>query len=199
MSRFLFILFFLLPAPALAELSYFKDPVYQTLATEDTHPMSDMIALAKSGDAQAQFILGDLYAKGKGGLEKSPRLAKGWFEKSAFNGYGAGFIRLAALAKREKDLKTALQWYLLAEDHLKGAQRTWARAQKKDILAQKKLDRKDIAAAENFARGWMKDMRRRNAQEPKFQELQPQKPEKKAGAASNLIGPPLLPHLQGAL
>jgi TPR repeat protein len=173
---------FLPVVPAKAELSYFRDPVYKTLAPEDHHPMQDMIDLAAGGDAQAQFILADLYAKGKGGLEKSPRLARGWFEKSAFNGYGAGFIRLAALAKKEKDLKSALVWYTLAAEHTGGEHRRWARQQIKNIESGKELSAQEMSEAKKTARGWRKDMRRRIEQEPK--------PLKKADADPLFVGPP---------
>src|ERR1700722_15856839 len=114
MTRFstAFILMGLMPAlsglfpatEARAETTkYYQDPVYVKIAKDEPPPMDDLTALAEQGDVRAQYILGDLYGKGKGGLAKNHVLAQYWFETAARHGYTAAFIRLAALAKHEND------------------------------------------------------------------------------------------------
>ena len=102
------------PAHAQEKITFFEDPVFKPLNKDDEHPMADLILLADQGDTRAQFILGDLYAKGKGGLVKNPQKARHWFNQSAISGYGASLIRLAALAKRDGNIIEAYSWYDLA-------------------------------------------------------------------------------------
>lgn len=106
----------LVAAPAFAgsKIAYIPDPVYQSFDPEMGSPMQEMIHLAENGDVRAQFILGDLYAKGKGGLKKSERRGAKWFETAAKNGYYPGLVRLAAIAKRKKKPVDAYKWYTLA-------------------------------------------------------------------------------------
>jgi hypothetical protein len=182
--------------PCHAEIRYFKDPIYKTLAPEDHHPMQDMIDLASNGDAEAQFILGDLYSKGKGGLVKSIATGRTWFEKSAYNGQGIAFIRLAALAKKAEDFKSAYQWYVLASDSLSGDARSWAFDQRKILVKEKKITPQDIRDAAKAAREWRQQMDQRQREEE--EKMQQQKK-----AAQDLIGPPppaiaaLSPEIQG--
>lgn len=101
--------------PARAEtMTYIPDPVYQSFDPAETSPMQDMLDLANSGDVRAQYILGDMYAKGKGGLAKDEKQGAKWFETAAKNGYFEAFIRLAALAKHRDDAVGAYKWYTLA-------------------------------------------------------------------------------------
>src|SRR5205807_2654695 len=79
-------------------IHYYEDPVYVKINKDDQHPMDDLITLAAEGDARAQFILGDLYSKGKGGLAKNRVKARYWFEISARHGFTPSFVRLGALA-----------------------------------------------------------------------------------------------------
>jgi len=91
-----------------------SDPVYQKLADEDSHPMEEMIELAKQGNVRAQFVLGDLYSKGKGGLGQDLNKARKYFEDSAIHGYNYALVRLAALEKRTKNPLEAWKWYTIA-------------------------------------------------------------------------------------
>jgi hypothetical protein len=120
----------LLGGPAHAErrgtLTYFEDPVYRALNDGDSHPMSDLIAMAEKGDTRAQFILGDLYAKGKGGLVRNEKKAAELFEKSAMAGYGPSYIRLAALAKHQGNYPLAWSWYDLGADYAEGRDARYA-------------------------------------------------------------------------
>src|SRR4051812_20199 len=107
--------------PAQAELQYYPDPPHKKLAPDEPMPMDDMVDLAKQGDPRAEFILGDLYQKGKGGVAKDWKESRHWFELSGMHGYGQSFVRLAAQAKHEGDPELAWQWYTLAIDSLDGA------------------------------------------------------------------------------
>lgn len=140
--------------PALA-ITYYEDPVYKPVSPEDHHPMEDMIMMAEEGDIRAQYILGDLFAKGKGGFVKSEEKASKWFQMSARNGNGFAFIRLAALAKHSKKWGEAYQWYSLAIDRLPfGNDRKWASTQRDLLEKEKKVDSNDIKAARKAASDW---------------------------------------------
>lgn len=154
------LLSFALPLSAGA-IEYYPDPVYERLAPEDPHPMDDMIAEAKDGDARAQFILGDLYSKGKGGLPKDDRKAYGWFNTSAKSGYAVAFVRLASLAKRQKKPVEAYKWYTLAVDYMDD--RDWHKyaVSARDELAEKsKLTDEQKADAKKQANLWISETRR---------------------------------------
>ena len=155
MTRFFLLLFFLVAThPALAEkIKYYQDPVFEKIADGDVHPMGDMIDLAEKGDVRAQFILGDLYAKGKGGFTKNLKKGAFWFEKSAAQGYDAAFIRLAALAKSRSAPVDAYQWYSLALEHGQGKTREYARKAREDL----KLSPEDIGKARKATAAWKKD------------------------------------------
>jgi len=144
--------------PAQAEkIKYIPDPPYQTMADEDPHPMDDMKALAKEGDLRAQFILGDLYSKGKGALKKDPRQARYWFENSAYHGYGFSFIRLAALDKREKKPEEAYKWYTLCMEKLGGDERKWCDKSRDELAKSAKMTREQVKSAKKKAASWFKD------------------------------------------
>lgn len=99
---------------ARADIKYFPDPAYKRLNKDDPPPMEDMVELANDGDPRAMFILGDMSEKGKGGLIQDRKQARQWFEESAMHDYPQAFIRLAAMAKHDKNPKEAWQWYTLA-------------------------------------------------------------------------------------
>lgn len=141
---------------AQAAIEYYPDPVYQKMGADDSHPMDDMIALAKQGDVRAQFILGDLYAKGKGGLAKDSAKAHHWFEESAINGYNHSFIRLAALAKHENKPLEAWKWYTLAiKGFGQGGELTFVITARHNLIIDAKLIAKDIWRAKKFMKDWV--------------------------------------------
>lgn len=140
-------------------IKFRPDPVYKKIAEEDPHPMDEMIAMAKDGDVRAQFILGDLYAKGKGGLGQDVKQAAKWFEESAKQGYGPAFIRLAALSKNAKEPLTAYKWYTLGLPRLDSDGRKWAIAARKTLAEEKKLGRDGTKKAEDAARDWEKNLK----------------------------------------
>jgi hypothetical protein len=138
-----------------AAVPYYPDPVLEEASDQDPHPMAEMINLAKDGDARAQFILGDLYSKGKGGLAKNEKKARYWFETSARNGYAQSFIRLAALAKRRDNFVDAYKWYTLGIEKLRsGPAQKFAIDQRNRLAMEKKLDRDDIRTARADAEDW---------------------------------------------
>lgn len=132
---------------------FYEDPVFKPLNKDDEHPMTDLTHLAENGDVRAQFILGDLYAKGKGGLVRNTDTARRWFSLSAINGYGASFIRLAALAKRKDDMTQAYSWYDLGADLAGGADaRYCATARNAITLTDAEKDK-----ADELSRAWRKE------------------------------------------
>lgn len=161
MKNFLVLTFliFALSSPAVAEkLKYYQDPVFQGLNAGDSHPMSDLLALAEQGDVRAQFILGDLYAKGKGGLSKNEKKGAYWFEQSARNGYYPSFIRLAALAKRRDAPEEAFKWYTLAAEYFRGgADQKHAVKARADLAAAIPLTKEQQRAAKDAAAKWKAD------------------------------------------
>jgi len=151
----------LLAAPAARadaeKIKYLSDPPYETMAAEDPHPMDDMKALAKDGDLRAQFILGDLYSKGKGALKKDLKMARYWFEQSAYHGYGFSFIRLAALDKRAKKPEEAYKWYTLCMEKMRGAEHKWCDKSRDELVKSAKMTREQIKSAKKKAASWFKD------------------------------------------
>lgn len=149
-----------LPAAASAEqIKYLSDPVYEKMAPEDPHPMEDLVLMGEEGDARAQFILGDLYGKGKGGLPRNIKKSREWFEKSARGGYAQSFIRLAALEKRVKKPEDAYKWYTLAIDALPSGERKWAQTARDALAKEHSLTAAQIKSA--AVRGDLAPERRR--------------------------------------
>ena len=148
----------LLAAPARADekIVFYEDPVFKPLNDGDEHPMSDLLKLSEQGDVRAQFIVADLYAKGKGGLVKNTQKAKHWFSQSAINGYGASFIRLGALAKREGNMVEAYSWYDLGAS-LAGGKDARYSAKARDAL---NLSSEDEDKADELSSAWRKEKAR---------------------------------------
>lgn len=143
--------------PAVAgEIKYLSDPVYEKMAAEDPHPMEDLLLLGDEGDSRAQFILGDLYGKGKGGLPRNIGKARDWFEKSARGGYVQSFIRLAALEKRVNKPEDAYKWYTLAIDTLPSGEKKWAQNAREELVKAQALTPDQIKAAKKAAQEWKK-------------------------------------------
>ena len=169
--KFLFLLiatFLCLPVQAFAadkdykkpvKIPVYSDPVYKPLYEEAVHPLAVLIEMAEEdGDARAQFILGDLHSKGKGGFAKDTDKAAHWFEASARSGYIHSYLRLAALATKRGDRITAYQWYYLGEDRATRKDRElrdFMRARMDDLKSGKKaLSRDDIRLAVKNGKDW---------------------------------------------
>jgi TPR repeat protein len=131
-------------------IRYYSDPIYQKLAPEDEHPMDDLVKLAEQGDVRAQYILGDMYGKGKGGLGRNLVKSRYWFESAALRGYDPAFTRLAALAKRQKDPVEAYKWYTLGISHTSGKLSRWSKKARENL----KLSGKQQDEAKKAARDW---------------------------------------------
>lgn len=142
--------------PAFAQIKHLSDPVYEKMAPEDPHPMEDLLLLGEEGDTRAQFILGDLYGKGKGGLPRSVKKSREWFEKSARGGYAQSFIRLAALEKRVNKPEDAYKWYTLAIETLPAAERRWPQRARDALVKEHSLTSAQIRAARQAAQEWKK-------------------------------------------
>ncbi len=166
---------FAVAVPAQAGLTYYPDPVYKKLAPDDHSPMDDILNMAKQGDARAQFMIADLYSKGKGGMPKDLAEAKRWFEESAMHGYDQSFIRLAAIAKREKKPAEAWQWYTLALDSFSrgDARADYVEAARQKVIDDDKLTSDDISAAKKAMHAWEDARDKHLDDEEKEKEKQP--------------------------
>lgn len=96
----------LLSGPALSSLSI--DPSAEELQT--------LHAQATQGSAEAQFILGMMYANGRG-VPQDYATARGWYEKAAAQGYALAQYNLGALyfygqGVPQNDVKTYMLWSL---------------------------------------------------------------------------------------
>ncbi|MEZ0260084.1 MAG: hypothetical protein ACAH80_03700, partial [Alphaproteobacteria bacterium] len=94
--------------------------------------------------------LGDMYGKGKGGLGRNLVKSRYWFESAALRGYDPAFIRLAALAKRQKDMVEAYKWYTLAIGHTGGKLSKWSRKARENL----KISGAQADEAKRAARDW---------------------------------------------
>lgn len=175
-------------------ITYYEDPVYQKINPQDSHPMGDLLALAEQGDARAQYILGDLYGKGKGGLGKNRVKARYWFETAALNGYTMAFIRLAALAKAKKDWVSAYKWYTLGIETGDGGERRWSARARDRLEKEQKLSRADLREAKEAVNAWRtkreKELAERREKERAAREAaqQKDKAEGKQAAAAKQAG-----------
>lgn len=172
-----------LARPAAAEsIDYFQDPVYQKINADDSHPMEELLELAQKGDPRAQYILGDLYGKGKGGLGKNRVKSRYWFETAALNGYSMAFIRLAAQAKNARDYVSAYKWYMLDISDSGGDERKWSLDQRDKL--EKKLSKNDLREAKEAANTWRakreKERAERRAKELEALRVTQEKEKKKA-------------------
>ena len=70
--------------------------------------------MANAGDAEAQFILGEMYFKGEG-VKRDTHLAARWYRKAAEQGHVGAQVRLGEAHYNgwgvEKNYKEALMWY----------------------------------------------------------------------------------------
>lgn len=156
------------PVSAHANIKYYPDPVYQKFGPDDTSPMADMVDMASQGDVRAQFIMGDLYSKGKGGVAKDPAEARHWFEESGRHGYAYSFLRLAAMAKRENKPLEAWQWYSLAIKAFDdGDERKFAITARHDVAESAKLSLEDLRQARKSMSDWEDDSNKRLSDEKK--------------------------------
>jgi len=69
-----------------------------------------IVKLASSGNAQAQWNMGNFYIVGAGGVEKNLDMAVYWFEKSARQGYGDAVFNLGQVYLMLDRYDDALCW-----------------------------------------------------------------------------------------
>lgn len=155
-------------------ISFHSDPLYTPSYEGATHPLGYLENLATNGDARAQFLMGDLCSKGKGGFKKDLKVAQDWFEKSARQKYPHSYVRLAALAKRQEKSIEAYQWYILGLKVAKKKDKRLYTYIKDQMVALKEnaaLEKDDIRKAEKDAKAWRKNAPR-SAQSKKSSEFQ---------------------------
>lgn len=77
--------------------------------------IGQMQTLAQQGDAQAQFLLGQAYRDGKGGLTQDSAQAISWYEKAAAQNNADAMLALAEASSvglgGTQDQKASLAWY----------------------------------------------------------------------------------------
>lgn len=112
--------------------------------------------LARSGDARAQFILGDVYAKGRSGLEQNDEKARKWFTRAARQDYHPALVRLAALEKHADDPLAAYKWYNLALDRFDSKSKTYAfvKEAQRELVREAGLTSKQQSEAKRLAGLW---------------------------------------------
>lgn len=145
--------------PVKKHITYFSDPEFAPTYEGATHSLAHLQGLAEKGDKRAQFILGDLYAKGKGGFPKDLETARLWFEKSGRQHYAHSFVRLAALEKREEKSVEAYKWYILGLRPAKKESKqlyTYIKGKMEQLKTNAALDRDDLRTAEKLAKNWKK-------------------------------------------
>jgi len=153
---FVFALFYPVSLVQAEQISFFSDPVFVASHPDALHPLQDLIDLKNNGDARAQFILADLYSKGKGGFIKDPNQAKILFEKSARQGFKHGFIRLAALCKKDNSFKEAYKWYSLAIDaYPYGETRSFLVRARNQLSRDFEMSKRDIRDAKRSVKKWL--------------------------------------------
>ena len=101
----------------------------QTAGAQSSGIDAALLALANSGDAAAQVLVGESYAAGKG-VERDLKQAAEWYRRAAEKGDVAGELHLAALYRDggkgfARDMVQAAAWYQrAAEQGDPGAQGT---------------------------------------------------------------------------
>ena len=104
------------------------DPVFTPMYENAPHPLEELFFLARSGDGRAQFILADLYLKGKGGVSENRDAALSLLEHSAKNGEDAALARLGAIAEANDDKAKAYGWYTVLQRSSKDrSYKKWAK------------------------------------------------------------------------
>ena len=117
---------------------------------------------ADNGLAKAQYGLGLFYEKGRGGLPKNVTAAVNLYMQSAEGGNAYAQLALAKHLENgkgaERDLVEAMTWYIIAAKSSKGKLRRKS-AEARDKLKDS-LSGDEVSMAEEFAREWLRDIRR---------------------------------------
>ena len=113
--------------------------------------LAGYMALAKKGNAEAQFRLGIMHDKGRGVPENDAEAIQ-WFRKAAAWGHVESQINLGVMHAQgqgvRQDNVMALYWFTLAS--AKGSRYAWLNRQ----LLAGRMTSSEIAAAEKLAKKW---------------------------------------------
>ncbi|HMB89406.1 MAG TPA: tetratricopeptide repeat protein, partial [Rhodothermales bacterium] len=69
------------------------------------------------GVAEAQFLLGEMYKHGRGGILKNESLAEGWYRQAAQRGHVQAQYTLARHYRDTRRSDEALDWYVRAAEN----------------------------------------------------------------------------------
>lgn len=115
----------------------------------------DLLASAEQGDAEAQFMIGSLYAEGTAVDQDFVEAAR-WFRRSADQGYAQSFLPLASAYFNgqgvPQDFVSAHLWFNIAAARLTGDDRALAVEQR--TLVQTQMSESQVAEAQRLARQW---------------------------------------------
>ncbi len=143
-------------------IKYLPDPIYSPVYKNAKHPLADILLMSDDGDARAQYILADLYLKGKGGFAKNTEQSKHFFEESAKQKYLHSFIRLAAIAKSEEDFPAAYKWYLIGLKYSKRENSelyNFMNKQKNKLIDNNLINKEDVKLSKKQAKIWRKSLK----------------------------------------
>lgn len=162
---FVSVIFF--AAPAMADtnqapkedtsIRYFSDPIHPSVNDNfQGHPLAHLKSLAEDkNDARAQFMMGDMLAKGKGGFAKDEGAASLFFQQSGKGGNPYAFIRLAAMAEKQHQMLEAYQWYSIGVDYFpKGENRLYMIRQKNQLSRDHKFTNSEIRKIKQNIKIW---------------------------------------------
>ncbi len=115
MKHWIFAAALTLPSPALAELETARDLMD---AGDYALAMTELLPAARSGNAEAEELIGVMYALGLG-VERDETRAFEWYLRSAMKGHagaqsGVGWYYEVGLGMPAPDLVRAYMWYVLS-------------------------------------------------------------------------------------
>jgi TPR repeat protein len=84
-------------------------------ARQYSRALSVLQSLGEAKDAQAQFLIGEMYRQGQG-VAADPQTAEEWYRQSAQQGYAAAQVRMGIIEYKRLQTKVALDWFRKAAD-----------------------------------------------------------------------------------
>ena len=115
MRNWIFAAALMLPGPALAELETARDLMD---AGQYSAAMAELLPAARSGNAEAEELIGVMYALGLG-VEPDAQRAFEWYLRASMKGHagaqsGVGWYYEVGLGMPQPDLVRAYMWYVLS-------------------------------------------------------------------------------------
>ena len=115
MKRFALCLTLLIASPAVAEIETARDYMDQGRYTD---AMQELLPAARSGNAEAEELIGVMYASGLG-VERDDIRAFEWYLRASLKGHpgaqsGIGWYYEVGRGMPEPDLVRAYMWYVLS-------------------------------------------------------------------------------------